>query len=76
MEGIAKDCYELIRKKMLHEIGPEQYYLGLMELHKKYPLNCDPNFYDAAQIYIEPHRKKEREDRLPYKEDLEEEVPF
>jgi len=35
---IALDCVEVIKKKIAKEMSREEYYLVLMELHKKYPM--------------------------------------
>jgi len=68
---------KLINRKIAREMTSDEYYLALMELHKKYPLKCDHNFYDVAQMYAKripmalmissnPSRVNER---LPYKDD-------
>jgi hypothetical protein len=77
MEQIGIDCLRLIKRKMAGEMTTDEYYIALMELHKKYPLKCGPNFYDVAQMYAKripmtltissnPSRVNER---LPYKDD-------
>ena len=76
MGQMVKDCSELVEKKMKKELTPEEYYIGLMELHRKYPLKCSPNFYDAAQIYSKnikavekPKEKVEIKERPRYADD-------
>jgi len=73
---MEKECLELISKKMKKELTQEEYYLALMELHRKYPLRCSPNFYDAAQIYSKnikvvekPKEKVETKERPRYADD-------
>lgn len=51
MAKIGKDCMKLIKRKISKEMTSDEYYLALMDLHKKYPLNCEPNFYSVAQMY-------------------------
>ncbi len=34
---LEKECSELIRKKIAREINGTEYYIGLIELDKKYP---------------------------------------
>jgi hypothetical protein len=71
------ECMELIKKKIAKEMTRDEYYLALMDLHKKYPLNCDHNFYDVAQMYakkipmtlMESTRPLQASERLPYKDD-------
>jgi hypothetical protein len=70
-KNMGVDCIALIKKKLGREMTTDEYYLALMDLDKKYPLKCDHNFYDVAQIYskripISPIRVNER---LPYKDE-------
>ena len=56
---------------MAGEMTPDEYYLALMDLDKKYPLKCNPNFYDVAQLYAKkiPISPIQVNERLPYKDD-------
>jgi len=71
MEQIGIDCLRLIGRKMAGEMTPDEYYLALMDLDKKYPLKCNPNFYDVAQLYAKkiPISPIQVNERLPYKDD-------
>ncbi len=48
MEQIAQDSFTLIKKMVSGEISTEEKYLGMMELHKKYPR---AGFYVVAQQF-------------------------
>ena len=83
LKQMGRDCMAVITKKIKQEMTSEEYYIELMELHKKYPMNGEDNFYQAAQKYIKQCQKptdlpswlilkppkKERKIRLPYKDD-------
>jgi len=58
MEQIAQDSLELIRKMVSGELTTEEKYLGMMELHKKYP---QTGFYGVAQQFAKTWLKKEVE---------------
>jgi len=48
MEEIDRDSLELIKKMVSGELTAEEKYLGMMELHKKYPR---AGFYVVAQRF-------------------------
>ena len=58
MEQIAQDSLELIRKMVSGELTTEEKYLGMMELHKRYPR---AGFYEVAQQFAKKWLKKEVE---------------
>ena len=58
MEQIAQDSLELIKKMVSGEISTEEKYLGMMELHKRYPR---AGFYVVAQQFAKKWLKKEVE---------------
>jgi len=74
---MATECIGLIQRKIAKEMTTDEYYLVLMELHKKYSLNCDPNFYDVAQMYakripmglMKLSKPLQANERLPYKDE-------
>ena len=78
---IAKDCIELICKKLSHEISRDEYYCGIMELESKYP---NLGFKKAAEDYANKIRRDESKSistqkidrKMAAAGDMEEEVPF
>jgi hypothetical protein len=71
------ECMALIKKKIAKEMTPDEYYIALMDLHKRYPLTCDHNFYDVAQMYAKripmslmiSSKSSKVNERLPYKDE-------
>ena len=59
------DCLRIIKKMLSGEITTEEKYIGMWELHKKYP---DAGFGKGAEDFAARWLKKP--ERLPYKEDL------
>ncbi len=52
---LARDCIKLIRAKLAKEISKDEYYIGIIELDKKYP---GIGFYDTAQQYANRNIRK------------------
>lgn len=55
MENIATESIKLINKKLAREINGDEYYIGLIELDKKFP---NAGFYEVAQQYAHKNIKK------------------
>ena len=54
-QEMGLDCIELINKKLEKQISSEQYYLGLLELHQKYPM---PGHFPPLTVFqIRNYRK-------------------
>lgn len=71
---MGKECMALIRRKMSHEIGPEEYYSEMMLLERKYP---GVGFKRAAETYIRHRTRAEvKEFKQKAYEPEDEEPPF
>lgn len=64
MSQMAQDCLDLIKKMLSGEMTTTEKYIGMRELHKKYP-NTGFNL-GAENFAIKWLKQKER---LPYKDD-------
>jgi len=67
MTPMAQDCLDLIKRMLSGEMTTEQKYIGMRELHRKYPHS---GFGVGAEQFA--GKWLNRKARLPYKD---EEVP-
>jgi hypothetical protein len=65
VKQMGLDCIELILKKLDKKISKDEYYLALMELHKKYPM---PGHFPPLTVFqIKNYRKVKHEERIKQK---------
>ena len=69
MSQMAKDCLTLAKRMLSGEMTTEEKYIGMRELHQKYP---DIGFDSAAEHFAKKWLKAK--ERLPYKDNGDE--PF
>jgi aspartyl/asparaginyl-tRNA synthetase len=58
------DCLDLVKRMLSGEMTAEQKYIGMRELHRKYPHS---GFGIGAEQFA--NKWLGRQDRLPYKDD-------
>jgi len=71
MSQMAQDCLDLIKEMLSGEMTTEEKYIGMRELHKKYP---DAGLNMGAENFAQKWLKQK--ERLPYKDDDDGDYPF